>query len=266
VVDEPQRQVDRTVAETRDVLDVAIEHQRAELERLQRRIDRIDTQSAGVMTGGAAFGGLSATALSAIDRHLGAASIALVCVGGLCIGVAVFLSLLGGEPRFSSPFGMRQLGLPSWVSPLPVWASGRFFWVVLPAWLRVRRPADGLTPLSSATLTEFVRQVEQLRPLVQQLSIHLPVPPDTSDSRKMAAYLRKLVETARAVLEDRQVAPVKVDVGGVEIRQTVFSSLALRVFVLARIAAWREQLGRQAVLLLTLGILALAGALVACLA
>jgi hypothetical protein len=251
----------------KDVLDVAIEHQRAELERLQRRIDPVDTQSTSVMTGGAAFGGLSATALSAIDRHLGLASIALVCLGGLCIGAAVFLSLLGGEPRFSSPFGMRQLGLPFWAFPAPVGASGRFFWVVLPAWLRVReRRPDELASSSSASFTEFVRQVEKQRPLAQRLSIHLPDPPNTSDSRNVAAYFRQLVESAREVLEDRQVAPVKADVGGVEIRQRVSSSLALRVFVLARIAAWREQLARRAVLLLTVGILALAGALVVCLA
>ena len=86
----------------KDALDVVVTHQRSELERLQHRADRADTQAAVTITGGIAVASVAATGLAALHRGLSAPSIALTALGGVLIAASIVVSLIGRDARGSS--------------------------------------------------------------------------------------------------------------------------------------------------------------------
>jgi hypothetical protein len=214
------------LTEQKDTLDVAIAHERAELDRLQRRLDRVDTQASAIAASASAIGALAASVLAAVHRHIDVAGIVFIIIGGLGVGTTILVAFLSREPRFRD---MRR-----------TWIMSR--WVIR---ILVERQTKGFTSLPQWS--------EKLRATLGRVGAHLPQPPEPSDRQAVTTYLTQLIDDVHKLQEDRLIAPITpFGVSALAIREKIFWNLIIRVEFLEELTEWRERLARISLLLLTL--------------
>lgn len=227
--------------DAKDALDVAIGHERAELDRLDRRLDRVATELATVLTVATAVAALSASVLAAVKHHIGVAGIVLIVVGGGSIAGAVLLCLFSRDPRFRrSSFEALSRTLTS------IQLLERF----------VDSTSGGL----AASADRMLGAVAPLREPLRRIGVALPDPPPPADVSGALAYVREVSDAVRAVQEDRQIASLDLGVGALELRRTIAAHLAVRLIFLQEVAEWHERSARVSVVLLASGVLALGAA------
>lgn len=243
----PERRIEsRDDADAKDALDVLIEHLRAELDRVQRRIDRADLQASGVIAGGLALAGGTATALAALHQHLDATSITFAVVGGVCIAVAILVSLLGRDSRFSG------ISLVMW------FARGL---------LRLASHSHAASMALTKTINEMSEK--DIAPIKAFLGtavrygeiagIENPVLPENATHEQVFAAYRVILGNLRKVIEDRFLdLPLAEEATGLQIRETISASLHLRLYTLDLIAISRVGIARQASIWLAAGMCAVA--------
>jgi hypothetical protein len=235
VPEEDSEQRDAGVSDAKDALDVVIAHQRAELDRLQRRLDRVDTRLAAVVTGGVAFAALVASVLAAQHSQIELAAIVSIGIGGVCIGSGVLLCLFGSDPRLRGNIWLLS-------------QAGRG--------MRAVRKGD------VDWLVESTDKMKQAVAMMRQAGAEMPDFPGIENYGALIRYAREVFARFRRFQEDRQIAILELDLGALEVRRSIASTLAARLVFLEQLVDWRELLARIATLLLSAGVLTLTGATV----
>ena len=79
-----------TTSRRGESLDLLIAFRRAELDVVQARLDRSDTNAAGVISASVALGALAASTLAAVNRSMSTFAIVCTAVGGALVLIAMF--------------------------------------------------------------------------------------------------------------------------------------------------------------------------------
>lgn len=90
----PEERVERVAS-----LDVLIDYRRRELDLSQTRIDRAETQAAGLIAAALAAGGVAITLLKSVGAPLSTVPIVLAALGALCLILAILVAFSSRDPQ-----------------------------------------------------------------------------------------------------------------------------------------------------------------------